>query len=64
MILNTKISRGERKKEVLRNEAKEKNEKKIEIKKNNFYWRVLDMRLKKWYLRKKEEVMEEATNQE
>ncbi|MPC49731.1 hypothetical protein E2C01_043543 [Portunus trituberculatus] len=40
----------EREKEkVLRNEGKEKNKKRTEIQKN-FYWRVLDMRLKKWYL--------------
>ncbi|MPC56472.1 hypothetical protein E2C01_050432 [Portunus trituberculatus] len=53
----------EREKEkVLRNEAKEKNKKRTEIKKKTFYWRALDMRLKKWYLQKKEEVMEEARN--
>ncbi|MPC85403.1 hypothetical protein E2C01_080175 [Portunus trituberculatus] len=53
----------EREKEkVLRNEAKEKNKKRTEIEKKNFYWRVLDRRLKKWYLWKKEEVMEEARN--
>ncbi|MPC80126.1 hypothetical protein E2C01_074694 [Portunus trituberculatus] len=50
------------KEKVLRSEAKEKNGKRTEIEKKNFYWRVLDMRLKKWYLRKKEEVMEEAIN--
>ncbi|MPC24646.1 hypothetical protein E2C01_017732 [Portunus trituberculatus] len=55
----------EREKEkVLRSEAKERNEKRTEIKKKNFYWRVLDMRLKKWYLWKKENIMEEARNQE
>ncbi|MPC10357.1 hypothetical protein E2C01_002991 [Portunus trituberculatus] len=53
----------EREKEkVLRNEAEEKNEKRTEIEKKNFYWSVLDKRLKKWYLRKKEEVVEEARN--
>ncbi|MPC49847.1 hypothetical protein E2C01_043662 [Portunus trituberculatus] len=52
----------ERKKEkVLRSEAKEKNKKRTEVQKK-FYWRVLDMRLKKWYLRKKEEVVKEAIN--
>ncbi|MPC57720.1 hypothetical protein E2C01_051707 [Portunus trituberculatus] len=50
------------KEKVLRSEAKEKYEKRTEIEKKNFYWRVLDMRLKKWYLRKKEEVVEEARN--
>ncbi|MPC76398.1 hypothetical protein E2C01_070808 [Portunus trituberculatus] len=49
------------KEKVLRNEAKEKNEKRMEIKKNNFYWRVLNMKLKKWYLKKKE-AMEETRN--
>ncbi|MPC08236.1 hypothetical protein E2C01_000814 [Portunus trituberculatus] len=48
------------KEKVLRSEAKEKNKKRTEIEKKEFYWRVLDMRLKKWYLRKKEEVVEEA----
>ncbi|MPC75366.1 hypothetical protein E2C01_069752 [Portunus trituberculatus] len=53
----------EREKEsVKKYEAKEKNEKRTEIEKKNFYWKVLDMRLKKWYLRKKEEVVEEARN--
>ncbi|MPC60858.1 hypothetical protein E2C01_054917 [Portunus trituberculatus] len=43
---------------VLISEAKEKkNEKRTEIEKKNFYWRILDMRLKKWYLQKKEEVV-------
>ncbi|MPC86860.1 hypothetical protein E2C01_081697 [Portunus trituberculatus] len=50
----------EREKEkVLRSEAKEK-EKDRDHEKKKFYWWVLDMRLKKWYRRKKEEVMEEA----
>ncbi|MPC38916.1 hypothetical protein E2C01_032434 [Portunus trituberculatus] len=43
----------EREKEkVLRSEAKKKNEKRTEIEKKNFYWRVLDMRLQKWYIKK------------
>ncbi|MPC53081.1 hypothetical protein E2C01_046965 [Portunus trituberculatus] len=50
------------KEKVLRSEAKEKNEERTEIEKNNFYWRVLDMRLKKWYLRMKDEVVKEARN--
>ncbi|MPC38836.1 hypothetical protein E2C01_032352 [Portunus trituberculatus] len=50
----------EREKEKVLSEAKENNKKRTEIEKKNFYWRVLNMRLKKWYLRKKEEVMEEA----
>ncbi|MPC57722.1 hypothetical protein E2C01_051709 [Portunus trituberculatus] len=55
------VSLGEGVKEkVLRNEAKEKNEKRMDIKKKNLYWKVLDMTLKKWYLWKK--VMDEARN--
>ncbi|MPC82065.1 hypothetical protein E2C01_076710 [Portunus trituberculatus] len=53
---------GREKEKVLRNKAKEKNEKRTEIEKKIFYWRLLDMRLKKWYLRKKKEVVEEARN--
>ncbi|MPC51116.1 hypothetical protein E2C01_044955 [Portunus trituberculatus] len=49
------------KEKVLRSETKEKNKKRTEIEKN-FYWRVVDMRLKKWYQRKKEEVVGEARN--
>ncbi|MPC82373.1 hypothetical protein E2C01_077036 [Portunus trituberculatus] len=48
------VNLEEREKEkVLRSEAKEKYEKRTEMEKKNFYWRVPDMRLKKWYLRKK-----------
>ncbi|MPC89083.1 hypothetical protein E2C01_084012 [Portunus trituberculatus] len=62
--MNKDMNLEEREKEkVLRSEAKEKDEKRTEIEKN-FYWRVLDMRLKKWYLKKKEEVVEDAINQE
>lgn len=43
---------------TLRNEAKEKNEKRSESEKKIFYWRVLDMRLRKWYLQRKEEEMQ------
>ena len=50
----------EREKEkMLKNEAKEKNEKRTEIEKKKFFWRVLDMRIRKWYIQeKKEEKME------
>ena len=34
----------------LREEAKGKNEKRTEIEKKTFYWRVIDMRLRKWYI--------------
>ena len=40
----------EREKErALRKETKEKNEKRTEFERKNFYWRVLDMRLRKWF---------------
>ncbi|MPC76907.1 hypothetical protein E2C01_071342 [Portunus trituberculatus] len=42
------------KEKVLSCEAKEKNEKRTKIEKKNLYWRVLDTRLKKWYIQKKE----------
>ncbi|MPC88039.1 hypothetical protein E2C01_082929 [Portunus trituberculatus] len=35
------------KKKVLRSEGKEQNDKRTEIQKRKFYWRVLNMRLKK-----------------
>ena len=38
------------KEKELREEAKEKNDKRTEIEKKTFYWRVLDMRLRKWYI--------------
>lgn len=45
----------EREKErELRREAKEKNEERTETDKGRFYWRVLDMKLKKWYIKKQE----------
>jgi len=46
----------EREKEKkLRNEAREKNEKRTETEKKNYYWRVIDMRLRKWYIQQREE---------
>ena len=51
------MNQEERDKEKkLRNEAREKNEKRTETEKKKFYWRVLDMRLRKWYIREEEEV--------
>ena len=35
----------------LRDEAKEKNERRTETEKKKFYWRVLDKKLRKWYIR-------------
>ena len=41
----------EREKErELRDEVKEKNERRTETGKKKFYWRVLDMKLRKWYI--------------
>ncbi|MPC17894.1 hypothetical protein E2C01_010763 [Portunus trituberculatus] len=53
---------GREKEKVLRSVTNEKNEKRGEIEKKNFYWQVLDVKLKKWYQWKKEEVVEEARN--
>ena len=39
----------------LRSEAKEKNEQRTETEKKIFFWRVMDMRLRKWYLKEKTE---------
>ena len=51
----------EREKErALRKEAKEKNEKRTEIEKKKFYWRILDMKLRKWYLREEKETTRET----
>ena len=45
----------ERQKErELRQEAKEKNLRRTETEKKTFYWRVLDMRLRRWFTREKE----------
>ena len=33
-------------------EAKEKNENRTEEEKNLFFWKVLDMKIRKWYLKK------------
>ena len=57
--LKRDMSLEEREKErVLQNEAKEKNEVRTEIERKKFYWRVLDMRLRKWFIRGGEEVRE------
>lgn len=51
------MSQEEREKErELRNEAKVKNERRTETEKKKFYWRVLDMKLRKWYIREGEGV--------
>lgn len=38
----------------LKNQAKEKNEARSEEEKNKFFWRVIDMDLRKWYRREEE----------
>ena len=54
----------ERQKErELRQEAKEKNLRRTETEKKTFYWRVLDMRLRRWFTREKEEEAEEQQRQ-
>ena len=50
---DTNLEEREREKE-LRNEAKEKNEKRTETEMREYYWRVLDIRLRKWYIRQRE----------
>ena len=51
----------ERQKEKeLRQEANEKNLQRSEAKKKKFYWRVLDMRLRRWFIQEKEEEAEET----
>ena len=47
------MSEDERMKErELRKDANEKNEKRTENEKKTFYWRVLDMGLRKWYIKR------------
>ena len=49
----------EREKErELRKEAREKNEKRTETEKEKFFWRVLDMKLRKWFIKGKREEIE------
>ena len=43
----------------LRIEAKEKNEGRTEMEKKNFYQRVMDMKMRKWYIREREETERE-----
>ena len=38
---------------VLLKEVKEKNEMKTEVEKQKFYWKVLELQVKKWYIQKK-----------
>ena len=54
----------EREKErELRNEAREKNEMRTETEKEKFFWRVLDMKLRKWFIKGRREVIEETRQQ-
>ncbi|MPC67751.1 hypothetical protein E2C01_061934 [Portunus trituberculatus] len=59
MWIKREVNLEKREKEkVLRSELKlRKKKQEKDIEKNNFYWRVLDMRLKKWYLQKKEKIV-------
>ena len=55
----------ERQKEKdLRQEAKEKNLKRVETEKKKFYWRVLDMRLRRWFIWEMEEEVEKPQQQQ
>ena len=55
----------ERQKEKdLRQEAKGKNLRRTETEKKTFYWRVLDMRLRRWFTREKEEEAGEQQQQQ
>ena len=48
------MNEEERKQEKdLREEAKEKNQRRTENEEKEFYWRVMDMRLRKWYIRER-----------
>ena len=54
------LNNEERNKEKeLRKEAKDKNERLTEDEKKRFFWRVVDMRMRKWYLKRPEEQIEE-----
>ena len=56
------LEEREREKE-LRNEAKEKNGNRTETEKKNLYWRVLDMRLRKWYIQEKEGAVKKSVEE-
>ena len=45
------------KEKILKNEAKEKTRRGQRSRKK-FFWRVLDVRIRKWYIHEKEEEME------
>ena len=53
--IKREMNREEREAEQgLRQEAKEKNEARSEMEKKRFYWKVIDMKLRKWYLKREE----------
>ena len=56
ILIKRDMNIEEREKEkLLRAEAKEKNEKRTETEKMKFFWRVVDMRLRKWYIQERKE---------
>ena len=53
--IKREMNREEREAEQgLRQEAKEKNDARSEMEKKRFYWKVIDMKLRKWYLKREE----------
>ena len=52
------LEEREREKE-LRHEAKEKNERRTETEKEEFYWKIVDGKLRKWYNRERKEEAQE-----
>lgn len=53
--IKREMNREEREAEQeLRQEAKEKNEARSEMEKKRFYWKVIDMKLRRWYLKREE----------
>ena len=56
------MNREERERErEVREEAKEKNDRRTESEKQKFYWRILDMKLRRWYYREQLEVQQQNT---
>ena len=50
----------ERQEKELRQEGKEKNLQRTETEKKKFYWRMLYMRLRRWFIWEKEKEAEET----
>ena len=49
----------------MRNEVKkkEKNGNRTKTEKKSFYWRVLDMRIRKWYIQEKEGAVKKSVEE-